>query len=229
MAEKNTEKQRATEQQLAEIAKITDEELFKRLDTDAEGLNQVEASDRLEEYGKNIIDTGNENSLAKRVREAIINPFNVVLLIVAGVTLVTDVIIAEKPSWATFLMLIFVVAVSGIISFVQAEKSNSAAQKLQNMISNRIDVIRNGSSMEIDNEDAVPGDVVKLASGDMLPGDGALLRQKTCSLTSRSSPARAIRSRNLPAPIPWAMILQSWTTSASWAAISSPAAQRLSF
>ena len=129
MAEKNTEKQRAAEQQLAEIAKISDEELFKRLDTDEEGLNQVEASERLEEYGKNIIDTGNENSLAKRVREALINPFNVVLLIVAAVTLVTDVIIAEKPSWATFLMLIFVVAVSGIISFVQAEKSNHDRHK----------------------------------------------------------------------------------------------------
>ena len=154
MTEKNTEKQWAAEQQLADIAKISDEELFKRLDTDEEGLNQVEASDRLEEYGKNIIDTENENSLAKRIREAIINPFNIVLLIVAGVTLVTDVIIAEKPSWATFLMLIFVVAVSGVISFIQEEKSNSAAQKLQNMISNKIDVMsvsvcqRNGISPE---------------------------------------------------------------------------------
>ena len=70
MAEKNTEKQRAAEQQLAEIAKISDEELFKRLDTDEEGLNQVEASDRLEEYGKNIIDTSNEYSLAKRKASA---------------------------------------------------------------------------------------------------------------------------------------------------------------
>ena len=193
MAEKNTEKQRAAEQQLAEIAKISDEELFKRLDTDEEGLNQVEAGDRLEEYGKNIIDTGNENSLAKRIRGAIINPFNIVLLIVAAVTLVTDVIIAEKPSWATFLMLIFVVAVSGIISFVQEEKSNSAAQKLQNMISNKIDVIRNGSSMEIDIEDAVPGDVVKLASGDMLPGDVRFIETKDLfidqsQLTGESNP-----------------------------------------
>ena len=90
-------------------------------------MNQVEASVRLEEYGKNIIDSGNENSLFKRVREAVINPFNIVLLIVSAVTLVTDVIIAEKPSWATFLMMIFVVAVSAVISFVQEEKSNSAA------------------------------------------------------------------------------------------------------
>ena len=142
MAEKKEEKKFAAERQLAEIAKLSDEALYEKYDTDREGLNQVEASERLEEYGKNIIDTGNENSLAKRVRQAIINPFNIVLLIVASVTLVTDVIIAEKPSWATFLMLIFVVAVSGVISFIQEEKSNSAAQKLQNMITNKIDVIR---------------------------------------------------------------------------------------
>ena len=118
MAEDKNDKKRAAEKELAEIAKLTNEALFEKPDTDEEGLNQVEASDRLEEYGKNIIDTGNENSLAKRIREAIINPFNIVLLIVAGVTFVTDVIIAEKPSWATFLMLIFVVAVSGVISFI---------------------------------------------------------------------------------------------------------------
>ena len=193
MAEKSLDKQRATEQQLAEIAKISDAELFERLGTDPEGLNQVEAGDRLEEYGRNIIDTGNANSLFKRVREAIINPFNIVLLIVAGVTLVTDVIIADKPSWATFLMLIFVVAVSGIISFVQEEKSNSAAQKLQNMITNRIDVIRNGSVMEISIEEVVPGDVVKLASGDMLPGDVRFIETKDLftdmsQLTGESQP-----------------------------------------
>ena len=193
MSENKNERKQAAEKQLAEIAKITDEELFQRLETCDEGLNQVEASDRLEEYGKNIIDTGNENSLLKRVRAAIINPFNIVLLIVAAVTLVTDVIIAAKPSWATFLMLIFVVAVSGIISFVQEEKSNSAAQKLQNMITNKIDVIRNGSSMEINIEEVVPGDVVKLASGDMLPGDVRFIETKDLfidqsQLTGESQP-----------------------------------------
>ena len=113
MADHKTEKKQAAEQQLAAISKLDDAAVFAQFKTDADGLNPVEASDRLEEYGRNIIDTGNENSLAKRLREAIINPFNVVLLIVAAVTLVTDVIIAEMPSWATFLMLIFVVAVSG--------------------------------------------------------------------------------------------------------------------
>ena len=193
MADHKTEKKQAAEQQLAAISKLDEASVFAQFKTDADGLNPVEASDRLEEYGRNIIDTGNENSLAKRLCEAIINPFNVVLLIVAAVTLVTDVIIAEKPSWATFLMLIFVVAVSGIISFVQSEKSNSAAQKLQSMITNKIDVIRNGISTEISIEEAVPGDIVKLASGDMIPGDVRFIETKDLfidqsQLTGESNP-----------------------------------------
>ncbi len=193
MAEKNEEKKQLVEKELAYISTLSDEDLFKKLNTDEEGLNQVEASDRLEEYGKNIIDTGNENSLFKRVREAIINPFNIVLLIVAGVTLVTDIIIPKEKSYATFIMLIFVVAISSIISFVQSEKSNNAAQKLQKMISNKIDVIRNGISMEIDIEEAVPGDIVKLASGDMIPGDVRFIETKDLfidqsQLTGESNP-----------------------------------------
>ena len=193
MAENREAKKQAVEQQLAEISKLSDEEILTRLGTDTDGLGPVEASDRLEEYGRNIIDAGNENSLWKRIREAIINPFNIVLLLVAAVTLVTDVIIAENPNFTTFLMLIFVVAVSGIISFVQSEKSNSAAQKLQNMITNKIDVIRNGISTEISIEEAVPGDIVKLASGDMIPGDVRFIETKDLfidqsQLTGESNP-----------------------------------------
>ena len=96
---KTEERKIHVEQELAALSAISDEALYEKLQTSEEGLNQVEASDRLEEYGRNIIDAGNENSLLKRVREAIINPFNIVLLVVAGVTLVTDVIIADEPSW----------------------------------------------------------------------------------------------------------------------------------
>ena len=120
---KTQEKKVLVEQELAALSAISDEELYAKLSTSEEGLNQVEASDRLEEYGRNIIDTGRSNGLAMRIRDAIINPFNVVLLIVSVVTLITDVIIADEPSWATFLMLIFVVAVSGIISHTHFPES----------------------------------------------------------------------------------------------------------
>ena len=194
MAEKRkTVDKNVVEHDLFDASRRPLPKLFAQYGTDEDGINQVEAEERLEKHGKNIIDAGSENTLAGRIREAVINPFNIVLLIVAGVTLVTDVILAEKPVWATFLMLIIVVIISGIISFVQSERSNEAAEKLKRMISNRIDVIRNGSPMEINIEDAVPGDIVKLASGDMIPGDVRFIETKDLfidqsQLTGESSP-----------------------------------------
>ncbi|MBO4389603.1 MAG: magnesium-translocating P-type ATPase, partial [Lachnospiraceae bacterium] len=125
--------------------------------------------------------------------DAVINPFNIVLLIVAAITFVTDVILADEPSVATFLMLVAVIIISAVISFVQEEKSDQAAKKLQNMITNKIDVIRNGVESEIEIEEIVPGDIVKLASGDMIPGDARILEAKDLfidqsQLTGESNP-----------------------------------------
>ena len=190
---KDMSRSRDVERNLIGISRLDDEALFGRFGTDPDGLSPVDAADRLEEHGRNIIDVSSENSLFKRLREALINPFNVVLMIVALVTLVTDVILADQPNPATFIMLVLVIIISGVISFVQSERSNSAAQKLQKMISNRIDVIRNGSSVEIDIEEAVPGDIVKLASGDMIPGDVRFIETKDLfidqsQLTGESNP-----------------------------------------
>lgn len=188
-----TNRKEEVEQSLIAASKLDNGAVLAQLHTHEDGLNQVEAGERLEEYGKNIIDTGNENRLFYRIRDALINPFNIVLLIVSMVTYVTDVVIAEEPSYATFLMLVLVIIISGAISFVQSEKSNQAAQKLQKMITNKIDVIRNGSGMEINIEEAVPGDIVKLASGDMIPGDVRFIETKDLfidqsQLTGESNP-----------------------------------------
>ena len=190
---KNDNRSRETERELIEVSRLTDEQLFEKYKTDPKGLNQVEAAERLEEYGRNIIDVSNENSLFSRIKDAVVNPFNIVLMIVAVVTLFTDVILSDQPNPATFIMLVMVILISGIIAFVQSEKSNSAAQKLQKMIANKIDVIRNGSVMEIDIDEAVPGDIVKLASGDMIPGDVRFIESKDLfidqsQLTGESNP-----------------------------------------
>ena len=167
--------------------------LFEKYETDEYGLDPVQASDRLEEYGKNIIDFGKEKSLAVRIKDAIINPFNIVLLVVALITFITDVVMADEPSFATFIMLVAVIIISATISFVQEEKSNNAAKKLQGMISTKLDVIRNDVEIEVDIEELVPGDVVKLASGDMIPGDVRFIETKDLfidqsQLTGESNP-----------------------------------------
>ncbi len=169
------------------------DKLLKELKTSEEGLDPVEVEDKREQYGKNIIETANKNGLLKRIRESIINPFNIVLIIVIIVTFFTDILIADEPSYPTVLMLIIIVAISAIISFSQNEKYNNAAKKLQSMITNKVDVIRNNLNEEIDIEEVVPGDIVRLNSGDMIPGDVRFFETKDlfvdqASLTGESAP-----------------------------------------
>ena len=189
----NPEHRNEVEKVLLELSAMEKTALFEKYQTDEDGLDPVQADDRLDEYGRNIIDFGKEKSLFVRIKDAIINPFNIVLLVVAIITFITDVILADEPSFATFIMLTAVIVISAVISFVQEEKSNNAAKKLQGMITNKLDVIRNGVEAEIEIEEIVPGDIVKLASGDMIPGDVRFLETKDLfidqsQLTGESNP-----------------------------------------
>ena len=189
----NTEHRNEVEKTLLELSGLEQKALFEKYQTDEYGLDPVQAADRLEEYGRNIIDFGKEKSLAVRIKDAIINPFNIVLLVVAMITFATDVVLADEPSFATFIMLVAVIIISATISFVQEEKSNNAAKKLQGMITTKLDVIRNDVEIEVDIEELVPGDIVKLASGDMIPGDVRFIETKDLfidqsQLTGESNP-----------------------------------------
>ena len=189
----NPERRGEVEKILLELSGLDQKALFEKYETDEYGLDPVQAADRLEEYGRNIIDFGKEKNLAVRIKDAIINPFNIVLLVVAMITFATDVVFADEPSFATFIMLVAVIIISATISFIQEEKSNSAAKKLQGMITTKLDVIRNDVEIEVDIEELVPGDIVKLASGDMIPGDVRFIETKDLfidqsQLTGESNP-----------------------------------------
>lgn len=189
----NPERRNEVEKTLLELSGLERKALFEKYQTDEYGLDPVQAADRLEEYGRNIIDFGKEKNLAVRIKDAVINPFNIVLLVVAMITFATDVVLADEPSFATFIMLVAVIIISATISFIQEEKSNNAAKKLQGMITTKLDVIRNDVEIEVDIEELVPGDIVKLASGDMIPGDVRFIETKDLfidqsQLTGESNP-----------------------------------------
>ena len=149
----NTERKGEVEKILLELSGLEKKALFDKYQTDEDGLDPIQATERLDEYGKNIIDFGKEKNLAQRVSDAIINPFNIVLLVVAAITFVTDVVLSDEPSFATFIMLVAVIIISAVISFVQEEKSNNAAKKLQGMIT-----VTNPASTHIISTSVVTGD-----------------------------------------------------------------------
>ena len=188
-----SEKQKIVEERLRANSKIEVKDLFENFKTSYAGVSVVDIDDRLEEYGKNTIEIKNRNTLLHKIREAIINPFNIVLLIVAAITLCTDVIFSEKKDYATFVLIISIILISAAISLKEQTKSDNAAKKLKKMISNKMDVIRDEIQTTVDVENIVPGDIVKLSSGDMIPGDVRFLEVKDlfidqASLTGESNP-----------------------------------------
>ncbi|MBR1654277.1 MAG: magnesium-translocating P-type ATPase [Clostridia bacterium] len=188
-----SEKTKIVERSLRENSKLEVEKLFEKYRTSYAGISIVEVEDRLDRYGKNTIEIKNENTIWHKLREAFINPFNIVLMLVAVITFVTDVIIATKKDYATFSLIVGTILISAIISLMQQTKSDNAAKRLKKMITNKMEVIRDEVQSTIDVEDIVPGDIVKLSSGDMIPGDVRFLEVKDlfidqASLTGESNP-----------------------------------------
>ena len=193
------EKQKSIEKLLREDCKIEVSKLFDKLKTSYAGVSIVEVDDKIEEYGKNTIEIKNNNTFLHKLKEAFINPFNIVLMIVAVITFVTDVIISKPSDYATFILIVSIILISAIISLREQTKSDNAAKKLKKMITNKIDVIRDEVLSEVDVENIVPGDIVKLSAGDMIPADVRFLETKDlfidqASLTGESNPVEKFKT-----------------------------------
>lgn len=161
--------------------------------TQTEGLGAKEADSRLEEFGFNQISEGYKDTVWSRLFEAIINPFNVILIVIAMITFITDVIIPDRKDYFTFTIIILLVFISSMISFIQSQSSSKAVVKLTNQIKNTSHVYRDGKLIEIPQDQVVPGDIVQLGAGDMIPADIRFIQTKDTfvaqsALTGESTP-----------------------------------------
>ena len=141
------------------------------------GLTEEQVEENRNLYGENIITKGQEDSILKKIYESIINPFTVILLVIALVSLVTNVWLAkpgeEDPT--TSIIIVVLVLISGGIRFVQELRSDRAASNLSQLIVNTATVIREGAEQELPIDELVVGDIIKLSAGDMIPADVLLL------------------------------------------------------
>lgn len=188
-----------SEGKLRSCAFLTPEDLFSLLSATQSGLTNSEAENRQDEFGRNVITIGNKNTLPHRLREAVINPFNVILLLVAAVTYFTDVVASKKPDYLTVIIILSLVFLSSSVAFVQSQRSNAAAEKLSQMISNKADVWRDEKLVDIPMDEVVPGDIVRLSAGDMIPADVRFLTTKDtfvaqAALTGESNPVEKFSS-----------------------------------
>ena len=148
--------------------------------TSLKGLDSEQVEENRDLYGENTITKGQEDSIFKKIYESIINPFTIILLVIAFISLVTNVWLAkpgqEDPT--TSIIIVVLVLISGGIRFVQELRSDKATTNLSKMIVNTATVIRDGLEQELPIDDLVVGDLVKLSAGDMIPADVILFESR---------------------------------------------------
>lgn len=174
--------------------------ILKKYNTSYSGYDESKVELMREEYGKNEITHQKGDSLLKRLVEAFINPFTIILLALAIISYITDIVIvgpSEKDA-TSVIIVTSMVLVSGILRFVQETKSNKAAEKLSEMVKTTISVERKGvGAKEIPINEIVVGDIIHLAAGDMIPADVRILKAKDLfvsqsSLTGESEPIEKV-------------------------------------
>ncbi len=142
-------------------------ELVTRLD----GLSQSEADSRLKKYGPNEIAREKRQSGLMRLLSNVSNPLVILLTALGVISFLTGDMRATA--------VIFVMVLLGVVlRFYQEMRADNAAEKLKAMVSNTATVVRGGKESEVQLKLLVPGDIIRLAAGDLVPADVRVLLAK---------------------------------------------------
>ncbi|MFZ2456124.1 MAG: magnesium-translocating P-type ATPase [Candidatus Altiarchaeia archaeon] len=147
------------------------EVLFIRFGTSEKGLSDARAERRLRDYGPNDVSSRKNASILFQFVSKAADPLVVVLLAIAAISL----FFGEKIN-AVFVSAM--AAISVVISFVQEYRAGREAEKLKEMVHTSAEVCRGGELKEKDIWRIVPGDIIELSAGDMVPADVRLISSK---------------------------------------------------
>ena len=185
----------AMRDRLYAASEYTAEELLGLYNVPAGGLTDALAERSRDEYGANILTNGKKDSAAKRLAEAFISPFTLVLLALTVISVFTDIVFASagERSYATVGIISAMVIISGTLRYVQETRSCNVAEKLTGMLHTTACAERGGVKREIPIEEIAVGDLIHLSAGDMIPADLRILTAKDLfisqsALTGESEP-----------------------------------------
>lgn len=164
--------------------------------TTPSGLSSDEVERRQAQYGRNEVEHERRKNPVTMFIRAFINPFIGILTLLIVVSYVLDVWMAapEEKEWTTILIIATMILLSVIIRFCQDWRASRSSEALRKMVKNTCSVKRAGREVEeLPIEELVPGDIVTLAAGDMIPADVRVIETKDLfvsqsSLTGESEP-----------------------------------------
>ncbi len=162
------------------------DELLDALSTRRDGLSAAEASQRLETHGPNRLPEPERPGVVARFLSHFRDVLIIVLLVAAALT-------AVLQEWIDTIVILGVVLVNATIGFVQEGRAEQAIEGIRRMLSARAVVRRDDEWVDVDAEEVVPGDVLRLSAGDRVAADVRLL-----SVTNLSIEESALTGESVP-------------------------------
>ena len=177
---------------LAEVSRLPPSDACARAESSLEGLSQTEAAARLAKFGPNLVAREAKATILQELWSRARNPLNALLLSLATVSYFSGDVRAA-------VVIASMVVLAIVTAFIQEHRSNEAAAKLRAMVHTTASVRRTPNDaknpfVEIPIEQLVPGDLVRLSAGDIIPAELRLLEAKDLfinqsTLTGEAMPA----------------------------------------
>ncbi len=179
---------------LLEKARADTDTVLKELGSQLDGLSMTDAESRLKEVGTNEIAREKHQSALMRLLANIKNPLVLLLLALGVLSYLTGDLRA--------MVVIFVMVILGVVlRFFQESRADNAAEKLKAMVSNTATLVRGGKEEEVSLKMLVPGDIIRLAAGDMVPADVRVLLAKDLFLNQAALTGEALPVEKKAAPV----------------------------
>lgn len=168
--------------------------LFEMLGTSFRGLSDAEAKNRLKEYGHNEPARPKKNALLVQFLLKFTNPLVIVLLFIS----IFSFFLGQHVSGVVVgIMAAFSVA----LSFIQEYRAGKEAEKLQEMVHTTTTVYRNGKPKKIAIKEIVPGDIIDLFAGDMIPADLRILQAKDLFINQSTLTGESLPTEKTSTPV----------------------------
>jgi len=182
--------------------------LLIQYDNSMAGYDEDDVQEMRDEHGVNIITRHDEDSLIKRFTGAFINPFSIVLVILAAIAFFTE-------DYPAVIIVLSMVMISGLLRFIQELRSTSAAKHLSEMVETTACAARKfedeesgetySEKREIPMDEIVVGDVIYLAAGDMVPADVRIIQAKDLFISQASLTGESEPVEKFAQPVPKAL------------------------
>ncbi|MEE4411484.1 MULTISPECIES: magnesium-translocating P-type ATPase [unclassified Serratia (in: enterobacteria)] len=173
---------------IAQEAKNSVDQTLANLKCNRTGLTQEDADERLEQFGVNQVAHEKAPHALVQLIGAFNNPFIFVLMVLAAISFFTDYWLplrrGEETDLIGVIIILVMVALSGLLRFWQEYRTNKAAETLKSMVRTTATVLRRSSfsaqplTLEVPIRELVPGDIIQLSAGDMVPADVRLLASR---------------------------------------------------